>query len=175
VTLNGFFEGLNKDTTWHVHGADEDKFAVEMLGQGDILLFGRVTYEMMVSYWTSEFALDNDTKFAEGMNSAEKIVFSKTLDNVQWNNSRLIKDNVVEEVRKIKESGRNMAILGSGKIGTLFASYDLIDEFQIMIDPVLLGNGIPVFNGLNHKLNLKLKEARTFKSGTVLLSYENRT
>lgn len=174
VTLNGFFEGLNKDTTWHVHGADEDNFAVEMLGQGDILLFGRVTYEMMVSYWTSEFALENDTKVAEGMNSAEKIVFSKTLDNVQWNNARLIKDNIVEEVRKIKESGRNMSILGSGKIGTLFASYDLIDEFQIMIDPVLLGNGIPIFNGLNHKLNLKLKETHTFKSGTVLLSYENR-
>lgn len=174
VTLNGFFEGANKDTTWHVHGVEEDNFAVEMLGQDDILLFGRITYELMFSYWPSEFALENNSKVAEGMNRAEKIVFSKTLDKVEWNNARLIRDNVVEEVRKIKESGRNMSILGSGKIGALFASHDLIDEFQIMIDPMLLGNGVPVFNGLNHQINLKLKEARTFKSGTVLLTYENR-
>lgn len=175
VTLNGFFEGQNKDTTWHIHGVDENNFAVEMLSQGDILLFGRITYEMMESYWTSEFAFQNDPKVAEGMNRAEKMVFSRTLDNVLWNNSRLIKNNVVEEVRKIKESGRNISILGSGKVGTLLASHDLIDEFQIMVDPVILGNGVPVFNGLNHKVNLKLKETRTFESGTVLLSYEKRT
>ncbi len=174
VTLNGFFEGLKKDTSWHVHGEEEDNYAVEMLSQGDILLFGRITYELMVNYWTSEFAIENDSKVAEGMNNAEKIVFSGTLQNVHWNNARLIKDNIVEEVRKIKQSGRNMSILGSGSIGTLLAGNELIDEFQIMVDPVLLGNGIPVFNGLSHKINLKFKEARTFKSGTVLLCYENK-
>lgn len=174
VTLNGFFEGLHKDTTWHVHGAEEDNFAIEMLNQKDILLFGRITYELMVNYWTSEFALENDSKIAEEMNNAEKIVFSRTLENVHWKNTRLIKENVVEEVRKIKQSERNMSILGSGEIGTLFANYDMIDEFQIMVDPVLLGNGVPIFSGLNHKVNLKLKETRTFKSGTVLQCYEHQ-
>jgi dihydrofolate reductase len=175
MTLNGFFEGSDKDTSWHVHGEEEDNFAIEMLSQGDILLFGRVTYEMMVGYWTSEFALKNDLKVAEGMNNADKIVFSKTLERVEWKNARLIKEDVVEEMSKIKQTGRNMSILGSGKLGTFFASKGLIDEYQIMVDPILLGQGIPLFNGLNHILNLKLKKTRTFKSGTVLLTYENQS
>lgn len=171
VTLNGFFEGSDKDISWHVHGQEENDYAVEMISQGGTLLFGRVTYEMMSSYWPTQFALENDPKVAEGMNKAEKIVFSRTLQKAEWNNTCLIKDNMLEELRKLKESGKNMAVLGSGSIVTQLAENGLIDEYQIMIDPVVLGAGTPIMKGLSHKINLKLTDHRIFKSGTVLLTY----
>jgi dihydrofolate reductase len=172
ITLNGFFEGKGKDSSWHVHGQEENEFAVEMLNKGGTLLFGRVTYEMMAGYWTSDFALQNDPKVAEGMNRAEKIVFSRTLQKADWNNTRLIRDNILEELRKLKESGEEMAVLGSGSIVTQLAENNLIDEYQIMVDPVVLGEGTSIMQGISRKINLKLKDHRVFKSGVVLLIYE---
>ena len=110
---------------------------------------------------------------AEEMNNASKIVFSKTLKKTEWNNTILIKDNIVEEMRKMKQlPGNDMTILSSGSIVTQFAEEGLIDEYQIMIDPVAIGNGEPIFKGIKHNLDLKLTETRTSKSGVVLLSYQ---
>jgi dihydrofolate reductase len=172
ITLNGFFEGKGKDSSWHVHGKEENDFAVEMLDKGGTLLFGRVTYEMMAGYWTSDFALQNDPKVAEGMNRAEKIVFSRTLPKADWKNTRLIRDNMLDELRKLKESGKEMAVLGSGSIVTQLAENNLVDEFQIMVDPVVLGEGTPIMKGLTHQMNLRLKNHRIFNSGVVLLIYK---
>ena len=127
---------------------------------------------MMASYWPTPIAIKNDPIVAEGMNNADKIVFSRTLKKVEWNNTRLVKDNIVEEVKKMKKQpGKDMTVLGSGSILTLFADHGLIDEYQIMVDPVVLGNGTSIFKGIKHKLDLKLTRTITFKSGVVPLCY----
>jgi len=173
VTLNGFFEGPNRDIGWHRHGAEENEYAAEGLASENTLLFGRVTYEMMASYWPTPMAIKNDPTVAEGMNKGDKIVFSRTLKKTEWINTRLVKHDIVEEVRKIKLTHeKDMTILGSGSIVTLFAEHGLIDQYQIMVDPVVLGDGTPLFKGISHKLDLKLTNTRTFRSGVVMLSYE---
>ncbi len=173
VTLNGYYKGPRGDISWHRHGAEENEFAAENLKSGNTLLFGRVTYEMMAGYWPTPVAIKNDPIVAAGMNAAEKIVFSRTLKKAEWNNTRLVKDNIVEEIKKMKQqSGKDMTLLGSGSIVTQFAEQGLIDEYQIMVDPVVLGNGTPMFKGIKRKLDLKLIRTRTFKSGVVLLCYQ---
>jgi dihydrofolate reductase len=173
VTLNGYFEGPKRDISWHKHGAEENEYAVEMLKSRNTLLFGRVTYELMASYWPTPDAIKNDPIVAEGMNNADKIVFSRTLKKVDWNNTSLVKDNIVEEIRNMKRMpGKDMTLMGSGSIVTQFAEQRLINEYQIMVDPVVLGNGTPIFKGIKHTLDLKLTKTRTFKSGVVLLCYQ---
>jgi dihydrofolate reductase len=172
VTLNGFYKGPKGDISWHRHGAEENEYAAENLKSGNTLLFGRVTYELMASYWPTPIAIKNDPLVAEGMNNADKIVFSRTLKKVEWNNTRLVKDNIEEEIKKMKQQpGKDMTLLGSGSIVTQFAEQGLIDEYQIMVDPVVLGDGTPIFKNIKHKLDLQLTTARTFKSGVVLLCY----
>ncbi len=173
VTLNGYYKGPKGDISWHRHGAEENEYAAGNLKSGSTLLFGRVTYEMMASYWPTPIALKNDPIVAEGMNTAEKIVFSRTLKKAEWNNTRLVKDNIVDEIKNMKQqSGKDMTLLGSGSIVTQFAEQGLIDEYQFMVDPVVLGDGTPIFKGIKHKLDLKLIRTRTFKSGVALLCYE---
>jgi len=173
VTLDGYFEGPNGDISWHIHDTGGDEYAIKMLKSRDTLLFGRTTYELMARYWPSPDAIKNSPTIAEGMNSADKIVFSRTLKKIEWNNTRLVKVNIVEVIKNMKrQPGKNMTILGSGSIVTQFAQQGLIDEFQIMVDPVILGDGTPLFKGIRDRLNLRLIATRTFKSGAVLLSYE---
>ncbi len=173
LTLNGYFEGPNRDISWHRHGAEENEYAAEGLKSGNTLLFGRLTYQMMASYWPTPTAIKNDPIVAEGMNNADKIVFSRTLDKVEWNNTRLVKGNIAEEIKKMKQMpGKDMTVLGSGSIVTQFAEQSLIDEYQFMVDPVLLGNGTSLFKGIKRKLDLKLSATREFKSGVVLLCYQ---
>ncbi len=172
VTLNGYYRGPKGDIGWHRHGAEENEFAAENLKSGATLLFGRVTYEMMASYWPTQIAIKNDPIVAEGMNKADKIVFSRTLKKAEWNNTRVVKDNIAEEIRKMKQMpGKDMTVLGSGSILTQFAEEGLIDEYQIMVDPVVIGNGTPIFKEIKRRLDLKLTTTRTFKSGVVLLCY----
>jgi len=174
VTLDGYFKGPNGDLSWHRHGAEENEYAAEMLKSGNTLLFGRVTYEMMASYWPTPDAIKNDPLVAERMNEADKIVFSRTLKKVEWKNTTIMKDNIGEEIRKIKQApGKDMTLLGSGSILTQFAEQGLIDEYQIMVDPVALGDGTPIFKGIKHRLNLELTTTKTFGSGVVLLCYKS--
>jgi dihydrofolate reductase len=158
ISLNGYFKGPKGDISWAKRGSkEENEYAAENLKSGATLLFGRMTYEMM----------------AEGMNKADKIVFSGTLKKAEWNNTRILKDNITQEIKKMKQTpGKDMTILGSGSIITQFADQGLIDEYQIMVHPVALNNGIPIFNDIHHELNLKLTNTKTFKSGVVLLCYQ---
>jgi dihydrofolate reductase len=173
ITLNGCYKGPKGDISWHRHGAEENQYAAEGLKFGSTLLFGRVTYEMMASYWPTPIAIKNDPIVAEGMNNADKIVFSRTLKKAEWNNTKLVKDNIAEEIKKMKQMpGKDMTLLGSGSILTQFAEQSLIDEYQIMVDPVVIGDGTPIFKDIRHKLDLKLTMTRTFKSGVVLLCYQ---
>src|SRR5689334_13687960 len=105
MTANGYFKGPGNDISWHVHGAEENAFAVEMLKQGSsILLFGRITYEMMAGYWPTADAIRNDPEVAAGMNQSEKVVFSRTLKQVEWSNTKLFNGNLEEEIRKLKKN-----------------------------------------------------------------------
>jgi dihydrofolate reductase len=106
------------------------------------------------------------------MNKAEKIVFSRTLLKAEWTNTRVIKDNIEDEIGRMKRSpGKDMTLLGSGTILAFLADEGLIDEYQIMVDPVVLGVGTPIFKGVKQRLELKLTSSRTFRSGLVLLCY----
>ncbi|NII27063.1 dihydrofolate reductase [Pseudoflavitalea sp. X16] len=171
ITLNGFYKGPDNDISWHQHGGEESAFAEEGAQSGSTLLFGRITYEMMAGFWPTAEAQQAMPVVAEGMNKSEKIVFSRTLKTADWNNTRIVKDNIEAEVKRLKEAGKAMTILGSGSILTQLANSGLIDEYQVMIDPVALGSGTPLFEGLQHHLDLQLINSRVFKSGVVLLSY----
>lgn len=172
ITLNGFYKSLDSSIDWHRHGEEESEYSAQSLQSNNILLFGRITYQMMGAWWPSEAAVNQLPEVAKGMNEAEKIVFSRTMKKPTWNNSRIIKGNIADEMRKLKHSnGNDMTILGSGSILTQLAQENLIDNYQIMIDPVVIEEGVPVFNNIAKQLNLKLMNCRTFKTGTVLLDY----
>lgn len=174
ITLDGYLEGPEKgNISWHRHGREENEYASQSLKSGNILLFGRVTYQMMAGYWPTTMAIENDPSVAEGMNNAEKIVFSKTIANAEWKNTRIVKDDIVEKTRKLKiDSTKDMTLLGSGSIVSQFAEKGLVDEYQVMIDPVVIGSGNPIFKAIAQPLYLKLIRTKAFKSGVVLLCYQ---
>jgi dihydrofolate reductase len=179
LTLDGYFTGRNGDLSW-AHGGQQDAewnaFVAGNASGGGQLLFGRITYELMVSYWPTPAALERDPAVAKGMNTLPKVVFSRTLDKVSWNNTRLVKGDPATEVRKMKqEPGDGMVILGSGSIVSQLAQAGLIDEYQIVVKPVALGEGRTMFEGLEQRLTLKLTATRAFTNGNVLLSYEPTT
>ena len=135
-------------------------------------MFGRITYALMASYWPTPLAIKNDPVVAERMNNLPKVVFSRTLDKPLWNNTKLVKGGLAAEIRKMKEApGSDMAILGSGSVVSQLAQEGLIDEFQIAVNPLVLGKGRTMFDGIKEKLTLKLTGSRTFRSGIVLLCY----
>ena len=173
VTLDGYFEGPKRDISWHNVDAEFNEYAVAMLASVDMLLFGRVTYDPMASYWPTPDAVKNDPIVAEKMNSLSKIVFSRTLNRPGWNNTRLVKDNIEEEIKNMKKQpGKDMALLGSGSIMSGFTQRGLIDEYRIMVNPVVLGDGKPMFKGIRDRLKLELIQTRTFHNGNVLLYYQ---
>jgi dihydrofolate reductase len=176
VTLDGYFVDGNGDFGWARHGNDDPEysaFVAENASGGGELLFGRKTYELMASYWPTPIADQHNPSVAKGMNSMSKVVFSRTLDKASWNNTKLVKGDLVSEVRKMKsEPGPGMAILGSGRIIAQLAAENLIDEYQMMVDPVALGKGRSMFEGIKQNLNLKLTKTRTFKNGKVYLCYQ---
>jgi len=174
VTLDGYFVDMNGDMSWaHKNDAEWKTFA-EGNAKGDgPLLFGRITYELMASYWPTPLASKNDPVLAERMNNLPKVVFSRTLDKASWNNTKLVKGDMAAEIRKMKkEPGEGMAILGSGSIVSQLAQEGLIDEYQIVVNPIVLGKGRTMFDGIKKKLTLKLTTTRAFGNGNVFLCYE---
>jgi dihydrofolate reductase len=178
VSANGFYErGLAADDwrniDWHNVDDEFTAFAVEQLEAADTLVFGRVTYEGMASYWPTPEAIADSPATAEKMNSLPKIVVSTTLDRADWNNTRVIKGDLREAFSKLKrEPGKDIFVLGSSDLTVSLADLGLVDEYRLMINPVALGSGKPVLQGLKGDLRLRLLEARTFANGNVLLRYE---
>lgn len=171
VTVDGYIAGPGGDLSWHVVDPDFQKFAEEGSNSGSTLLFGRVTYELMASYWPTAEAQTDDPVVAKGMNSAPKVVFSRTLKKADWANTRLVKDDIPGEVRKLKQSGRDLTILGSASVVAQLAQAGLIDEYQILFVPVVLGAGKTMFEGIKAKMNLKLTKSQAFGNGSMLLNY----
>jgi dihydrofolate reductase len=174
VSLDGFFVDAKGDMSWaHKQDPEWNAFAAGNASGGGGLLFGRVTYEMMAGFWPTPAAAEQAPAVAEGMNAAPKVVFSRTLQKPSWKNTKLVKGDLDAEVRKLKqEPGPDMAILGSGTIVSQLTQARLIDEFQIVVNPVVLGKGRTLFEGVQDRLALKLVKTRAFANGNVVLYYE---
>lgn len=180
VSLDGYFEGLNHDLSWHNVDEEFNKFAIEQLKEADLILFGRRTYQLMEAYWpkaAKDPAMSKeDLEVANLMNNANKIVFSRTLDKIEehenWKNVKLVHEFDPEEIRRLKEQSGKGIWVGGSDLAVSFIKAGLIDEFRLMINPVVVGSGTTLFKGLANKLNLELVKTRTFKSGNILLYYK---
>jgi dihydrofolate reductase len=175
VSVDGYFVDKQGDMSWAHEGAQDPEWNAFVAGNasgGGELLFGRKTYEMMASFWPTPAATQMNATVAERMNGISKVVFSRTLDKASWSNTKLVKGDLVAEVRKMKSSpGQGMTILGSGSIVAQLAQAGLVDEFQLVVSPVVLGQGRTLFDGIPEKLRLKPTSARTFGNGKVVLCY----
>jgi len=176
ITLNGFFKGQNEDTSWHPHGGEAAKFANDASSADNILLFGRKTFEMMASFWPSPMAAELFPIVAENMNKSQKIVCSNTLKKADWKNTTIMSGNIIEQIKQLKRTTKkSITILGSGSLLTQLSDARLIDNYTIMLDPIALGKGTSVFDGIKSNLELKLVSSRVFKKdGIVLLNYERK-
>jgi dihydrofolate reductase len=178
VTLDGFFAGVDGNIDWHNVDDEFNKFAIKQTSEFGTILFGRTTYELFESYWPKALidpkTSKDDLKIAKIIDEVEKIVFSKNLKEVTWKNSKLFRKIDIEEVRKLKrQKGKDMAIFGSGTIVQQFTNLGLIDEYRLMVNPVILGKGKPLFKDLRDMQSLKLLKTRTFKNGNILLFYSS--
>ncbi len=174
VTLDGYFVAANGDMSWaHKQDAEWNEFVAGNARGESVLLFGRITYEMMAGWWPTPQAMKSMPVVAERMNQLPKVVFSRTLDQASWNNTKLLKGDLAAEIRKLKQApGKDMVIFGSGSIVTQLAQAGLIDEYQLALNPIVLGQGRTMFDGVKGRLNLKLTKTRTFTNGNVFLCYE---
>ena len=172
VSIDGYFEGMNREIDWHNVDAEYNKYACEFLNTIDTLVFGRVTYELMSKYWPTEAAMKNEPFVAEKMNNIRKLVFSNTLETVEWKNTRLVKSNLADEIARQKlRQCKDLAIFGSSDLALSLIPSGLINEYRIIVNPVVIGNGKTLFSGIDSRLRLKLLYTKTFKSGNVLLCY----
>ena len=174
ITLDGYFEGVNKwDIAWHLVDDEFNEFAITQLNQADGLIFGRVTYLGMASYWQTPAAIQDDPIVAEKMNSIQKYVFSNSLQTVDWKNTQLIKGDAVEGLRRLKQqSGNDLYIFGSANLSSSFTRNSLIDEYRLMVNPIVLGQGNSLFAMGDGMLRMKLLKSRVFHNGNVLLYYQ---
>ena len=170
ITLDGYFEGnQNWDVPFHdvVWGQELEKLSIEQLNSADYLVFGRVTYEGMAAHWQKEKG-----EIADLMNKIPKVVFSKTLKSVDWNNATLIQENASAEIAKLKaQGGGDMYVFGSANLSETFINDDLFDEYRIGIAPVILGSGRPLFRQGIASKNLSLASTQQLLTGGVVLKY----
>ena len=175
ISLDGRFTDAKGDMSW-AHRPNDDiewnEFVAGNAGSGGTLVFGRVTYQMMASYWPTPAALQNTPDLARHMNELQKIVFSRTLKEASWQNTTLLKGDLASEVRALKNApGSDMTILGSGSIVAQLAQAGLIDEFFVVVNPIAVGGGRTMFDGVNGPLTLKRTSVRSFANGNVVLAY----
>jgi dihydrofolate reductase len=168
VSLDGYFEGPEPgQLDWFRFDDELEKFMLEPQSEAGTLLFGRRTYEMMAAYWRTA-----EGPIASIMNRVEKIVFSRTLQQVGWNNTRLVRENVPDVVNQLKQQpGRDIFVFGSADLTATLMHHGLVDEYQFGINPVILGSGVPLLKQGVPKQDLKLVLSKTFPSGLVVLYY----
>jgi dihydrofolate reductase len=175
VSLDGYFTAANGDSSWAHNGSDDPEYAkwvADNAGNNSQFLFGRKTYDLMAGYWPSPQAKQQNPDVAEAMNQMPKVVFSKSLDKVLWNNTKLLKEGLVNETMKMKsESGPDILIFGSGTIISQLAKENLIDVYMMVLNPLVLGEGRTMFEGIGQMKNFVLKETKVFKNGKILLNF----
>jgi dihydrofolate reductase len=176
MTIDGFIEGPHGELDWVIPDDDLHDYYTDMLNKSGVILYGRVTYELMLGYWPASINDSSITKsmlrFANALNPLPKIVFSNTLQHVGWNTT-VMKAVVPEEIRKMKSLPGGDILLGGGAtLAQTFFQNGLVDEIQIMVEPAVIGSGKPLFRGLEAGMKLNYLWNKTFKSGAVAISYQ---
>lgn len=177
TSLDGFVAGLKGEMNWIKVDDEIFDFVATMTANADTALYGRVTYEIMQSYWPTAGenpnASKHDKEHSAWYNKVSKIVLSKTMSEKGLENTTVISDHLAENINKIKkQDGKNMLIFGSPSASHSLLSHGLIDEFWLFVNPVLLGQGVPLFKGVTEMTKLKLIETKTFSCGVIALHYE---
>lgn len=177
VSLDGFIAGPNGEMDWVQVEEEMGTYENEIVSGADTLLLGRVTYQSFAGSWPS--VPDNpavspeEKEYARMLNSMRKVVFSKTLPAVEWNNSTLLREIVPAEITKLKEEpGGDILIYGSASLVHALANHVLIDEYQVLVHPVVLGGGKPLFRDISQRQKLKLVKTKSFPSGVIGLFYQ---
>jgi dihydrofolate reductase len=171
MTLDGFCD--------HTAGIADDELHEhynQLLGNADTILWGRTTYQLMESYWPAIVKNPTGNKpedeFAVLIDNISKIVFSRTLKNVDWKNTKLKKEVVKEEALELKQQAGKNILVGSPSLIVALTQLDLIDEYQLCVQPIILGRGLTLFKNVKNRINLKLLKTKPFGSGAVTLYYE---
>ena len=179
LSLDGFMSGANAELDWHFNAWNEEmgEKLLELLEKADTILLGRHTYEVMATYWPMKPLEQNfprqDLAIADKMNRYTKIVFSKSDIALSWNNSKFARKNAEVEIIQLKQQkGKDIILIGSGRLVTSIMELNLIDEYQLWIHPVILGKGNPLFKGCGRHTNLQLRESVVFELGVIALNYE---
>ena len=174
MSLDGFFTDAKGDMSWaHKRDPEWQAFVKENASGGGQLLFGRITYDLMAGFWSTQAALQGNPVVAERMNSLPKFVCSRTMQQATWSNTTLLKGDLAAEVGKLKQqAGPDIVLMGSGSIVAQLAEAGLIDEYQIVLNPLVVGQGRTLFEGVQRKLPMKLARSRPFANGNVVLFYE---
>ena len=177
VTLDGFIAGSNGEMDWVMVDEEMGIYEDDLVSAADTLLLGRATYQSFAGSWPhvpdNPHASEGEKTYARKLNAMRKIVFSRTLESVEWNNSTLVKEVIAGDIEKLKhEPGRDMVIYGSASLVQTLTNLGLIDEYQILVHPVVLGGGKPLFQDIKVRQKLKLVKTKTFPSGVVGLYYQ---
>ncbi|MGV9771022.1 dihydrofolate reductase family protein [Streptosporangium sp. NPDC003464] len=170
-SLDGFIEGPDGEFDWPQMGPELSAYAQELTSGDKVFLYGRVVWDMMSGFWPQaeqHSTHEHDLAFAPIWREAPKIVVSRTLEKAAWN-TRVIRDNVVEELTALKKSGATLVLFGGSALAAHLTEHGVIDEYRIFVHPVILGGGKPVFREQRHRVGLELVESRTFDSQVVLL------
>jgi dihydrofolate reductase len=177
VTLDGFIEGPKGEVDWAMKEDEETwKYVFDVQRSADTLLLGRVMYPGFEKYWlaarTNPSSTKNEIEYARLADTMQKIVFSKTLKKVEWKTTRIVKDHIAEEIQRMKQQpGKDMVLLGGAGLASSFMNLGLIDEYHLIVNPLILGGGKPLFKDVKERHKLKLINTKTFKSGKVVLHY----
>lgn len=183
ISVDGFIGGPKRELDWFaqkgfLNKTDFAEYTKELLSAAGEIILGRATYEQFVRTWPTRTASDpsSDPLITERMNSLPKIVFSKTLDKVSWGawgNARLVRGDAGDEVKRLKsEPGKDLVIFGSGSLVSSLTNDGLIDEYQLIVQPVILGAGIPEFPNVGKRTKLKLLKSRQLREGAIILYYQ---
>jgi dihydrofolate reductase len=176
VSLDGFVAGLKGELDGFDAGEENLLFVCKLTEEADTALFGRNSFNLLETYWPGARDRSNATKgeilFSDWYNNAKKIIISKSMIKERLNNTIIISDNISDEIIKIKEErGKNILIFGSPAVSQTLINLDMIDVYWIFVNPVIFGQGIPLFAGLSKKLKLKFLSSSQFSNGEIALNY----
>lgn len=177
VSLDGFVAGPKGEMDWITVDSEMFEYAGNRTNEADAALYGRVTYQMMESYWPTAgdqpAATKHDIEHSRWYNSVTKIVPSRTMKGAKLPNTKIISDHLSKEITQLKQAaGKDILMFGSPTVAHLLSQENLIDDYWLFINPILLGQGIPLFQGIQKNVKLKLLSSNVFSSGVVCLHYE---
>ncbi len=180
ITLDGYISGPNGVMDWIMVDETMGQYEYNLVNSADTLILGRVTYQSFAGSWPhvpdNPSVSEGEKEYARILNSMRKIVFSKSLEKAEWNNSQLMRGILPEDIAKLKqEPGKDIVVYGSASIVQAFTKLGLIDEYQLLVHPVALGSGKPLFAGLAEPAHLRLLQTKSFPSGVIGLYYTPRS